>query len=141
MSDESKIGLVAGVSAEKDQAKIGQIVSSVPVFYLTAKFDTGKYYFYFLNPEAVTIFLVLSGVKGEIEEIFVKKKGKKYYLSENENVLGDEIEVIEQDGKGVRQAFDVLEEKLRGVISEFKSLDFGLTASVVGQILTPEEED
>lgn len=123
------------ITGVETTASVGQLVSIVPVFQLVAKFRFGKYVFYFLNPDAVTTFLSLVEAKGSIVELSARKKGKKYYLVEEENVLGEEIDVIELDRDGVLNCFESLEEKMRIIISEFRPLEFGLTDVIVRRIL------
>ncbi len=106
--------------------QIGGVVSRCVVFRVLVHFSYISYYFYFLNGEAATVFLSIIEEKASINELEVNKKGKKYYLSEDGNVLGRQITVEERNGEGVRKSYTALKLKLNLFFSSFGPLEIGL---------------
>lgn len=115
-------------------AKVEPMVSSiksVKVFRVLVNFDFANYYFYFLKGEASAIFLSIIGEKATTEEMSVNVKGKKYYLTNADNSLGQQIQVEERDGEGVRKSFETLKEKLNVFLSGLSPLEIGLAETAI----------
>lgn len=106
--------------------QIGGVVSHCVVFRVLVHFSYISYYFYFLSGEAATVFLSIIEEKANIDELEVNKKGKKYYLPEDGNVLGRQITVEERSGEGVRKSYTALKQKLNVFFAGFGPLEIGL---------------
>lgn len=115
--------------------QVGQLVYPVKIFEVIVNYNFGKYVFYFLKPDAVTVFLAFIGNKSYVSEIQATKKGKKYYLVEGENTLSEEIELIEKSGEDVKMIIDSLNERLKQFFTELNALEFGLTQRVTENAL------
>lgn len=105
---------------------IGGVVSSCVVFRVLVYFNFISFYFYFLNAEAAAVFLSIIEEKAVIEELEVNKKSKKYFLKEDNNVLGKQITVEERNGEGVKKSYTILKDKLNVFLDSLGPLEIGL---------------
>ncbi|MCF7898548.1 MAG: hypothetical protein K9L31_01205 [Candidatus Pacebacteria bacterium] len=115
--------------------QIGGAVSSCTVFRVLVYFEFISFYFYFLNGDAVTVFLSIIEQRATVEELRVNRKSKKYYLQGDGNVFGKQIIVEERNGEGVRKDFAVLKEKLNLFLNGLSPLEIGLMQAGVNEEL------
>lgn len=106
-------------------------VKVVSVFRVLVNFSFADYYFYFLNADAVTVFLSLIDEKAKVEEMNVNKSGRKFYLPNADNSLGQHIQVEERDAEGVRKAYENLKAKLNVFLDSLSPLEIGMAETAI----------